>query len=200
MTAIGAIDIEIRLALQALRQGDRDGAERRLQAALRAQPRHPGVLSILGAFLVAEKRYREAEPILCAATKAPQVSDATCFHHGLTLQNLDRPQEAFAAFGKALAKNPNSADAWFGRGSVLLESGKPEEAIVQFDRAVALDPDYYRAHQNKGAALLVLRRYAEAALNEDACLRINPSFAPAHLAKAAALANLRQFELALASV
>ncbi|MGD1016584.1 MAG: tetratricopeptide repeat protein [Roseiarcus sp.] len=186
--------------MQALRQGDRAGAEQRLKTALRAQPRHPRLLGVLGAFLVAEKRYREAEPILRAATKAPQASDATCYHHGLALQNLDRPQEAFAAFGKALAKNPNSADAWFGRGSVLEESGQHEEAIVQFDRAIALNPDHYLAYQNKGAALLALRRYAESALNQDACLRINPSFAPAHLAKAAALARLRQFGLALASV
>jgi predicted O-linked N-acetylglucosamine transferase (SPINDLY family) len=200
MTAIGAIDIEIRLAMQALRQGDRDGAEQRLRATLRSQPRHPRVLSVLGAFLAAEKRYREAEPILRAATKAPSVSDATYFHYGLTLQNLDRPQEALVAFGKALAKNPNSADSWFGRGSVLLESGKPEEAIVQFDRAIALDPDYYRAHHNKGAALLKLRRSAGSLLNQDACLRINPSFAPAHFVKAAALASLHRFELAFASV
>ncbi|MFZ1964379.1 MAG: tetratricopeptide repeat protein [Roseiarcus sp.] len=200
MTAIGAIDLEIHLAVQALRQGDRAGAEQRLKAALRAQPRHPRALAVLGAFLAAEKRYREAEPILRAATRTPSASDATCFHYGLTLQNLDRPQEALEAFGKALAKNPRSADAWFGRGSVLLESGKPEEAIVQCDRAIALNPDYYRAYHDKGAALFMLRRYAEAALNQDACLRINPSFAPAHLVKAKALAALRQFGLALASV
>ena len=200
MTAIGDIRIEVRLALQSLGQGDREGAERRLTAAMKAQPRDLGVLSILGAFLTSEKRYREAEPILRTATKSPLVSDATCFHYGLTLQHLDRPRDAAEAFGKALAKNPNNADAWFGRGSVLLEGGKPQEALAQFDRALALNPDSFLAYQNKGAALLELRRYAESVLNQDACLRINPKFAPAFIAKAEALAILKRFESALTCV
>jgi predicted O-linked N-acetylglucosamine transferase (SPINDLY family) len=200
MPAPSAVDFEVHLAQQALRHGDRAGAERRLKATLKAAPRHPRVLAVLGAFLVAEKRYREAEPILRAATKAPSISDATYFHYGLALQNLDRPREALDAFDKALAKNPNSADAWFGRGSVLLESSEFEKSIVHFDRVIALDSNHFRAYHNKATALFFLRRYTESTLNQDACLRIDPYFAPAHLGKAMALEQLSQFELALVSV
>ena len=200
MAPTGATKLEISLALQLLRQGDRAGAERRLKAAMKAQPRESAVLSVLGALLAGDKRYREAEPVLRAAASSPAASDAVCFHYGLTLQHLDRPREALEAFGKALARNPNNADAWFGRGSVLLEAGKAEEALAQFDRVLALNRDHYLAHQNKGAALLALNRYAESVASQDACLRINPNFAPAHFAKAQALDNLRQFAPALVSV
>jgi predicted O-linked N-acetylglucosamine transferase (SPINDLY family) len=192
-------EIDFRFALELLKRGNHADAERRLKAAAKAQPRHPGVLNLLGVLLASQERYREAEPILRAATKIQPVSAATLFNHGIALQNLNRPHDALAAFDKALAKNPNSADAWFGRGSVLLESGKTKESIACFDRALAIDRNYALAFSNKGAALLALRRSSEALLNLDECLRIEPSFATAHRNKALALCELRQFGLALAS-
>jgi predicted O-linked N-acetylglucosamine transferase (SPINDLY family) len=193
-------ELEFRFALESFKRGDHADAERRLKAAAKAQPRHPGVLNLLGVLLAGQERYQEAEPILRAATKIQPVSFATLFNHGLALQNLNRPHDALAAFDKALAKNPRSADAWFGRGSVLLESGKPKESIACFDRALAIDRNYALAFSNKGAALLELRRSSEAVLNLDECLRIEPAFATAHRCKARALLDLRQFGPALASI
>ena len=192
-------ELEFRSALESFRRGDHADAERRLRAAAQAEPRHVGVLNLLGALLASQERYREAEPFLRAATKIPPASAATLYNHGLALQNLDRPRDALGAFEKALAKNPRSADAWFGRGSVLQESGKADEAIACFDRALAIDPNYHHALANKGTALLRLRRYSEALLNLEACLRLDPTFAAAHLGKAAALYNHRQYGLALGS-
>ncbi len=192
-------ELEFRSALVSFRRGDHADAERRLRAAAQAEPRHAGVLNLLGALLASQERYREAEPFLRAATKIPPASAATLYNYGLALQNLDRPRDALAAFEKALTKNPRSADAWFGRGSVLQESGKPEEAIACFDRALAIDPNYDRALASKGTALLRLRRYSESLFNLEACLRLNPTFAAAHLGKAAALYNQRQYGLALGS-
>ena len=192
-------ELEFRIALESFKRGDHADAEQRLKAVAKAEPRHPGVLNLLGGLLAGQKRYQEAEPILRAATKIPPVSAATLYNYGLTLQNVNRPQDALAAFDKALAKNPRSAEAWFGRGSVLLESGKFKESIACFDRALAINRNYARAFSNKGAALLELRRASEALLNLDACLRIEPSFAAAHLCKARALFDLRQFGPALAS-
>jgi predicted O-linked N-acetylglucosamine transferase (SPINDLY family) len=193
-------DFEFRFALESFKRGDHADAEQRLKAAAKAQPRHPGVLNLLGALLASQERYQEAEPVLRAATKIQPVSAATLYNYGLALQNLNRRQDALAAFDKALTKDPRSADAWFGRGSVLLESGKLQEAIACFDRTLAIDPNFALAFSNKGAALLALRRYSEAMLNLNECLRIEPSLATAHLNKARALHSLRQFGLAFASV
>ncbi len=192
-------ELEFRSALESFRRGDHADAERRLRAAAQAEPRHAGVLNLLGALLASQQRYWEAEPFLRAATKIPPASASTLYNYGLTLQNLDRPRDALGAFEKALTKNPRSADAWFGRGSVLSESGKAEEAIACFDRALAIDPNYHRALANKGTALLHLRRCSESLLNFEACLRLNPTFAAAHLGKAAALYDLRQYGRALGS-
>jgi len=192
-------DLEFRSALESFRRGDHADAERRLKAATQAEPRHAGVLNLLGALLASQERYQEAEPFLRAATKIAPVSAATLYNHGLALQNLGRPRDALAAFDKALAKDPRSADAWFGRGTVLQEGADAKEAIACFDRALAIDPNYHRAIANKGAALLRLRRFSESLLNLEACLRLNSKFAPAHLNKAAALYNLRRHGLALAA-
>jgi len=192
-------DLEFRAALDSFRRGDHADAERRLKAAFAADPRHAGVLNLLGALLASQERYREAEPFLRAAAKIAPVSAATLYNHGLALQNLDRPRDALAAFDKALAANPRSADAWFGRGSVLQESGKLDEAVAGFDRALAIDGNYDRALANKGTALLRLRRYSEALFNFEVCLRLNPRSAVAHLGKAAALYDLRRYGLALGS-
>jgi predicted O-linked N-acetylglucosamine transferase (SPINDLY family) len=192
-------DLEFGSAFESFRRGDHAAAEQRLRRAVQAEPRHAGVLNLLGALLASQERFGEAEPFLRAATKISPVSAATLYNHGLALQNLGRPRDALAAFDKALAKDPRGADAWFGRGSVLQEDANPSEAIACFDRALAIDPNYYRALANKGAALLRLRRFSESLLTLEACLRLNPKFASAHLNKAVALYNLRQYGLALAA-
>ena len=57
-------ELEFRSALESFRRGDHADAERRLKAAAKVQPRHPGVLNLLGALLASQERYREAESIL----------------------------------------------------------------------------------------------------------------------------------------
>ena len=62
-------ELEFRFASASFRRGDHADAERRLKAATQTEPRHAGVLNLLGALLASQERYSEAEPFLRAATK-----------------------------------------------------------------------------------------------------------------------------------
>jgi predicted O-linked N-acetylglucosamine transferase (SPINDLY family) len=46
---------------------------------------------------------------------------------------------------KALELEPDLAEAWLGRGSVLAELKRYDEAVTSFDKALALDPDLIAA-------------------------------------------------------
>jgi adenylate cyclase len=48
--------------------------------------------------------------------------------------------------GKALALDPNLAEAHASRGFVLASSGQHDEAVTEFEQAIALDPSSYEGH------------------------------------------------------
>ncbi len=60
---------------------------------------------------------------------------------------LGRPAEAAAAFERAIALDPNLAEAWNNRGAALWAVGKYPEALQSVERAIALKPDYEDAKQ-----------------------------------------------------
>jgi len=63
---------------------------------------------------------------------------------------LNRYEEAIASYDRVIAINPNSDDAWVGRGNALDDSGKPQEALAAYDRAIALNPNSEWAWYNRG--------------------------------------------------
>jgi adenylate cyclase len=48
--------------------------------------------------------------------------------------------------GKALALDPNLAEAHASRGFVLASSGQHDEAVTEFEQEIALDPSSYEGH------------------------------------------------------
>ena len=94
---------------------------------------------------------------------------------------------------RAVALNPNSLEAWNGRGWVYRVAGLPEEAIRSFERAVRMSPVDPRLHNpfaGMGYALIELGRFDEAIVAGKKAQRQNPSFSPAYRCLAAAFAHL----------
>jgi TolB-like protein/Flp pilus assembly protein TadD len=94
---------------------------------------------------------------------------------------------------RAVALNPNSLEAWNGRGWVYGVAGLPEEAIRSFERAVRMSPVDPRLHNpfaGMGYALIELGRFDEAIVAGKKAQRQNPSFSPAYRCLAAAFAHL----------
>ncbi|MHC4409883.1 MAG: tetratricopeptide repeat protein, partial [Planctomycetota bacterium] len=79
--------------------------------------------------------------------------------------NIGEHDNAIAACDRAIALNPNYANAYFGRAHSLWLSGRPEEALSSHDRAMRLsprDPVLWAFMASKAIALLLLDRYDEA--------------------------------------
>jgi len=86
---------------------------------------------------------------------------------GLSLASLAGELETGAAhIERALALNPNSAEAWRASGWVRIYLGEPADAIEHFERAMRLsplDPLAYFTCAGMGTAHLLAGRYDEAA-------------------------------------
>jgi adenylate cyclase len=117
---------------------------------------------------------------------------------GNTLTFKGRPEEAIAAFERALALNPNFTDWRFA--FPLLFSGQFTRAIEVADRHMRLDP-FYPPHvlHMSGLAHYMLGQYSDAESRERACVARSPKHRAAHAVLAATCARLGRLEEARAT-
>ena len=74
------------------------------------------------------------------------------------LVELNRLDEALAAYDRALAIDPDYTFALVNRGSALRYLGRTDEALEASMRAIERAPDLADAHWNKALLQLSLRR------------------------------------------
>jgi tetratricopeptide (TPR) repeat protein len=72
------------------------------------------------------------------------------FDLGVLLHKEGDTEGALAAYDQALAMNPASTAAQFGRENALHALGRFEDALAASDRVIALDPGNASAHKNRG--------------------------------------------------
>jgi len=110
---------------------------------------------------------------------------------------------ASAALDRALALNPNAANAWTARGFIHALSNQPEAAIEAFERARRLSPfdpyTFFRA-VNTAVAHLAARRFEQAMEWADRALHDQPRLVSAMRIKAVALAHLGHLDEARAEL
>ena len=81
---------------------------------------------------------------------------------GGTLGELDRPQEALAAFERALALDPSSPQALNNVGVVRRELGRLGESEAAFRQVIQLTPGMAFGHYNLGHTLFLQGRFQAA--------------------------------------
>ena len=94
---------------------------------------------------------------------------------------------------RAVALNPNSSNAWLGRGWVHRIAGLPEEAVTSFERAIRmspLDPLLHRSLIGMAMAFIELRRFDDAIDAAKKALRQNPTHSAGYRGLACAFAHL----------
>jgi len=116
---------------------------------------------------------------------------------GVSLDNLDKFQEAIACYNRALEINPMDADVWSNKGTALYKLGKLQEAVDCFDRALDINPRLAEAWYNKGTALDKLGKLQEAVDCFDKALEINLGYAEALYNKGIALYKLDKLQEAV---
>jgi len=82
--------------------------------------------------------------------------------------------------GKALAINPDDAEAHTNLGAVLKKQGKLDDAVASYHKALAINPDYAEVHCNLGIALQAQGKLDEAITCYEIALTINPEYIEAY--------------------
>ena len=120
------------MALDALKRGDCETAQRALSALIDAEP----ATATERAFLLNKR--------------------------GVAWIGLGRRDLARLDFEATLEIDARHAAALTNLGSLSFEDGALEEAIARYEAAIAADPDYPMAHANLSAAYKRAGRYEEA--------------------------------------
>jgi len=114
-------------------------------------------------------------------------------NRGNALRELRRPEEALAAYGRALELKPDYAEAHLNRGNALRELKRLEEAVASYDRALQQKLDYAEAFNNRGNALRDLKRPDEALASYERALRLKPDYADALYNRGNVLQDLKRY-------
>ncbi len=160
-------------ALRAL--GRSDEALRDEQPALRYRPDFPYAWNSHGNLLREAGRLEEARASFDRALLSKADFDAAYCNRGKLLLDLQRPREALADFESVLGRNPQDAEALFGRASALARLGERlQQAYADFAQAAELGIDLPEVLAGQAGVLALLNRFEEA----EVCFRKVVALAP----------------------
>ena len=113
------------------------------------------------------------------------VNDELAAHAWLSIGSLlsegERKEEALSAYDKALALNPDYADAYHNRGALKSALGQPEAAIADYDEAIR--PRFSSCLlfiTIEGLQGPLLEQYETAISDYDEAIRLNADYADAY--------------------
>jgi predicted O-linked N-acetylglucosamine transferase (SPINDLY family) len=143
-------------------------------------------------------RWAAAEACYAASCRLRPGHAVAQHNHGVSLFELGRPQEAIAAYERALALKPDYAQACCSLGLAYRAIRAPDAALLAFDCARQLDTANPRYAIEHARLLLDLSRHAEALPELERLAAQRPNDADVRNLKGIALKNLRRPDEALA--
>lgn len=146
---------------------------------LQREPACADALHLLGVIALQARRLDTAVELIGGAIAL--VPDEPAMHGNLgeALRQLGRLAEAEASFCRALARQPNFADALQGLGTCLAMQGRRTEAIDRYQAALALRPTSPDVWHNLGILLRDADRAEDALHAFQQALALRPDFAEA---------------------
>ena len=88
--------------------------------------------------------------IIDAGTEAPEAIATAHYNRALAYHAKRELDLATADYDRAIALNPEFAEAYNGRGKAYFHKGHNDRAMLDLDRAIELDPAYAEAYANRG--------------------------------------------------
>ena len=140
-------------AVRQHRSGRLRDAEAAYRRILRADPRHPGALHLLGVLVHQLGHHDQAVELIGRAIAIDATQAEFHYNLGTAYGALGAAEAAAGCFRSVLALQPGHVSACNALGSILTLSGQPDEGIACFRRAVASAPDGADSHYNLGNAL-----------------------------------------------
>jgi Tfp pilus assembly protein PilF len=131
------VQVSRRLAPLYDRLGDNKHALEEYQKALKANPRDADLLNSLGYFYYTRGQWPEAEQTFRQALAINPNLPRAWTNLGLTLGQLGKYDECFAAFAKVVTE----AEAFSNLGFIKTTQGKLEDAKQAYREALRLDPN-----------------------------------------------------------
>ena len=122
-----------------------------LRQALNVSPGDAESASLLGAYLTAANRPREAVEILQPYARASDADTQVLTALALAEARAGGFAEARRVLDRARAQDPSNAMLWVTTGTVALMAGQLGEARAAFEAALAINPNLARAHSSLGA-------------------------------------------------
>ena len=99
---------------------------------------------------------------------------------GRVLKALGEIEAASKAFDRALELNPELAEAWSEKGSIMADQGQWSKAANLFRHAVAVSSGTVSAHLGLGEMLLRIGEFDSSAIELKTALRLDPGSSGAH--------------------
>lgn len=141
-----------------------DEAEVLYRQILKTEPNHHGALHFLGLIALVRGDTSESLSYIEQAINWCSTNAVYYNNYGVALKKVERNQDAQRAFERAIALNPNYADAWSNLGQILFLL-KEEHRVIEFalNKALKLVPEHPDALSHLAQLRYVQERYSECA-------------------------------------
>ena len=188
--------IEFQQAFTFHQRGQLDAAEKIYKSILLSYPKYFDAIYALGIVYLQRKDFRLAERQFSLATRIDPDNSPLHNNRGNALLGLERPQDALAAYEKAIAADPQNWEAHYNRGNVLSALNRFGEALASYDKSIAIFPHRAEVFDNRGSTLANLGRYQEALASFQRALELNPN-PRSYANRASTRAQFKQYDKAL---
>jgi len=191
------IDEAIQIALEHVKSGNLQLAEKAFIEMLQTQPNNATAITTLGIISYYLKNYDSA---IVYSKRALHFYPTNAYiHYNLGNAFSERKQfdEAISCYQKALQLNPNDANAFYSLGLAFKYRGQLEEAIGCFKQALQHNPNLVDAYINLGVIFHEKRNYKESIDYFEKALQLDPTNSFAYRGIAQTLFEMNQFQEAI---
>jgi adenylate cyclase len=167
-------------------------ARKELEEAIALDPEFSLLYSMIALTHLGDLSFQSSEsPLISLSQASKNIKKALALddedyiaHVALSVLYLFRKErnKAIAALERAIAINPNGADAYAWLGNIVTLSGKPQEGIKLIEKAIRLNPVPPAQYLNYlGTAYAYFERYEDAIEVRKQVLKRSPDNRDAHL-------------------